>query len=125
MKSSTKVVLDKINELDSQALNSLRLVIILSLALVFGVILYRQMFNGVPPVQQAVALANPQVGAGLTIKNEPVISAENQSAVAPQPAEPVAALVQILAVEQLAVSLSAPSLSMVSNPADSPHRSCK
>ena len=31
MKSSTKVVLDKINELDSQALNSLRLVIILSL----------------------------------------------------------------------------------------------
>ena len=89
MKSSTKVVLDKINELDSQALNSLRLVIILSLALVFGVILYRQMFNGVPPVQQAVALANPQVGTGLTIKNEPVISAENQSAVAPQPAEPV------------------------------------
>src|SRR3989344_4632856 len=69
---------NKLSQLDSQALNSLRLVIILSLVLVFGVVLYRQMFNAPSLAKQSVASANPQavswVGAGFTaIKDEPVI----------------------------------------------------
>jgi len=65
---------NKLSQLDSQALNSLRLVIILSLVLVFGVVLYRQMFNAPSLAKQSVASANPQavswVGAGFTAINE-------------------------------------------------------
>ena len=70
---------NKLSQLDSQALNSLRLVIILSLALVFGVVLYRQTFNTPLFARQSVALANPQAvsQAGraypFAIKNEPVV----------------------------------------------------
>ena len=70
---------NKLSQLDSQALNSLRLVIILSLALVFGVVLYRQTFNAPLLAKQSVASANPQavsrVGAGFTaIKDELVVA---------------------------------------------------
>ena len=70
---------NKLSQLDSQALNSLRLVIILSLALVFGVVLYRQTFNAPLLARQSVASANPQAvsQAGraypFAIKNEPVV----------------------------------------------------
>lgn len=51
-----------LKKLDSQAINSLRLVIILSFTLVFGVVLYHKTFNA-PPIIQTVALANPQASA--------------------------------------------------------------
>src|SRR3989338_3511240 len=70
---------NKLSQLDSQALNSLRLVIILSLALIFGVVLYRQTFNAPLLAKQSVASANSQavsrVGAGFTaIKDELVVA---------------------------------------------------
>ena len=81
MMNFPEYIKNKINELDDQALNSLRVVVILSLTLVFGVVLYRQTFNAPLLAKQSVASANSQAvsraSAGLTaIKDESVAVAE-------------------------------------------------
>ena len=65
--------------MNSQTLNSLRVVIVLSITLVFGAVLYHKTFS-TPLTGQMAAVANSQAGAYIANGNEPVITTEEQSA---------------------------------------------